>query len=72
MALSDFIHRELHICFSFFTMFFMLTLGSTKRSCVAQNTVVSTTKILHIEVNVAQQIYVSHKKTMLWYQKKII
>ena len=43
-------------------MFFMLTLGSTKQSCIAQKTVVSTTKIFHIEINVAQQNYVSHKK----------
>ena len=40
----------------------MLTLGSTKKSCVAQKTVVSTKKIFHIEVNVAQQNYMSHKK----------
>ena len=43
-------------------MFFMLTLGSTKKSYIAQKTVVSTTKIFHIEVNVVQQNYVSHKK----------
>ena len=44
----------------------MLTLGSTKKSCVAQKTVMSTEKIFHIEVNVAQQNDVSHKKDMLW------
>ena len=43
-------------------MFFMLTLGSTKKSSVAQKTVVSTKEIFHIKVNVAQQNYVSHKK----------
>ena len=43
-------------------MFFMLTLGSTKKSCVAQKTVVSQKKVFHIEVNVAQQNYVGHKK----------
>ena len=43
-------------------MFFMLTLGSTKKSCDAQKTVVSTKKLLHIELNVAQQNYASHKK----------
>ena len=40
MALSDF----LNLNFSLFTMFVMLTLGNTKKSCVAQNTVVSTKK----------------------------
>ena len=35
-------------------MFFMLTLGCTRKSCVAQKTVVSTKKIFHIEVDVAQ------------------
>ena len=49
----------------------MLTLGSTKKSCVAQKTVMSTEKIFHIEVNVAQQNDVSHKKDMLWKQKKL-
>ena len=44
-------------------MFFMLKLGSTKKSCVAQKIVMSTTtKIFDIEVNVAQQNYVRHKK----------
>ena len=43
-------------------MFFMLILGSTKKSCVTQKTVVSTKKIFHIEVNVMQQNYMSHKK----------
>ena len=43
-------------------MFFMLTLGSTKKSCVAQTTVVSTKKVFHMKVNVAQQNYMSHKK----------
>ena len=51
-------------------MFFMLTLGSTKK-CVAQKTVMSTKKIFHIEVNVSHQNYVSHKKNMLWGQKKL-
>ena len=36
----------------------MLTLGSTKKCCVAQKT----KKIFHIEVNVAHQNYVSLKK----------
>ena len=49
----------------------MLTLGSTKKSCVAQKTVMSTEKIFHIEVNVAPQNYVSHKENMLWQQKKL-
>ena len=43
-------------------MFFMLILASTKKYCVALKTVVSTKKIFHIEVNVAQQNYMSHKK----------
>ena len=48
-------------------MFFILTLGSTRKSCVAQKTVVPTKqkqnkKKNHIEVNVAQKNYVSHKK----------
>ena len=50
-------------------MFFMLTLRSTKKFRVAQNTVVSTKKYLviyrrykNIEVNVAHQNYVSQKK----------
>ena len=50
-------------------MFFMLTLRSTKKFRVAQNTVVSTKKYLviyrrykNIEVNVAYQNYVSQKK----------
>ena len=37
----------------------MLTLRSTKKSCVAQKIVVSTKKYF---ANVAQQNYVSHKK----------
>ena len=46
-------------------MFFMLTLGSTKKFCVTQKTVVSNKqKIFQIEVNVAQ-------KNMLWQQKKL-
>ena len=49
----------------------MLTLGSTKKSCVAQKTVLSTKKIFHIGVNVTQQNYVSHKKKMFWPQKKL-
>ena len=40
----------------------MFILGSTKKSCVVQKTIVSTEKIFHIEVNVTQQNYVSHKK----------
>ena len=41
----------------------MLTLGSTEKSCVARKTVVSNKKkIFHIEVYVAQQNYVSHRK----------
>ena len=43
-------------------MYFMLTLGSAKKSCDAQKTFVSTKKILQIEVNDAQQNYMSHKK----------
>ena len=39
----------------------MLTLDSTKKSCVAQKAVVSTKKYF-TEVHVAQQNYVSHKK----------
>ena len=60
-----------HICFSLFTMFFMLTLRSTKKCRVAQNTVVSTKKYLviyrrykNIEVNVAHQNYVSQKNML--------
>ena len=49
--------------FLFTQMLFMLTLGSTKKSCIAQKTVVSTKKsMFHIEINVAQQNYVSRKK----------
>ena len=50
-------------------MFFMLKLGSTKKSCVAQKTVVSNKE--NVKVNVAQQNYVSHQKNMLWQQKKL-
>ena len=50
----------------------MLTLGSTKKSCVAQKTVLSTKKIFHIGVNVAQQNYVSHKKKNVLATKKIM
>ena len=40
----------------------MLTLGSTKKPCVAQKTVVSTKKKMSgIKVNVAQENYTSHK-----------
>ena len=52
-------------------MFFMLTLGSTKKCCVAQKTIVSAKKIFHIEVNVAHQNYVS-QKNMLWQQKTLL
>ena len=62
----------LHICFFLFTMFFMLTLGSTKKSCVAQKTFMSTEKIFHIEVNVVQQNYVSHTKKYVVATKKIM
>ena len=51
-------------------MFFMLTLGSTKKSCVAQKTVVSNKE--NVKVNVAQQNYVSHQKNMLWQQKNYV
>ena len=44
-------------------------LGSTKKPCYTQKTVVSTKKILHMEVNVAQQNYVSHKKICCGYKK---
>ena len=41
-------------------------IGQHKKSCVAQKIVMSTTtKIFHIEVNVAQQNYV-RQKNMLW------
>ena len=43
-------------------MFLMFTLGSTKKCCVAQKTVVPAKKIFHIEVNVAHENYVSNKK----------
>ena len=62
MALSDFLNGYTSV--SLFTMFFMLTLGSTRKSCVAQKTVLSTKEIFHIEVNVAQQNYVSHKNML--------
>ena len=42
-------------------MFFMLTLGSTKKSCCTKNCCVNK-KIFQIEVSVSQQNYVSHKK----------
>ena len=48
MALSDFLNGYTSV--SLFTMFFMLTLGSTRKSCVAQKTVLSTKEIFHIEV----------------------
>ena len=50
----------------------MLTLGSTKKSCVAQKTVLSTKKIFHIGVNVAQQNYVSHKKKCFGHKKNYV
>ena len=50
----------------------MLTLGSTKKSCVAQKTFMSTEKIFNIEVNVAQQNYVSHTKKYVVATKKIM
>ena len=43
-------------------MLFMLTLGSTKRCCIAQKTLMSAKKIFDIEVNAVHQNYVSHKK----------
>ena len=51
-------------------MLFMLTLGSTKKSCVVQATVVSTKKMFHMKVNVAQENYVSHKKMCCGDKKK--
>ena len=54
----------------------MLTLGSTKKSCVAQTIVVSTKKMFHMKVNVAQENYMSHKKICcgdkkeLWHPKE--
>ena len=42
-------------------MFFMLILQHKKILC-AQKTVVSTKKTFHIEANVGQQNYMSHKK----------
>ena len=55
--------------FLFTQMLFMLTLGSTKKSCIAQKTVVSTKKnIFRIEINVAQQ-NCEPQKNMLWQQK---
>ena len=53
-------------------MFFMLTLGSTKKSFVAQKTVRSTKEIFRIKVNVAQQNYVSHKKTCCGSKKNYV
>ena len=50
----------------------MLTLGSTKKSCVARKTFMSTEKIFHIEVNVVQQNYVSHTKKYVVATKKIM
>ena len=46
-----------------------IRLDSTKKPCHAQKTVVSTKKILHMEVNVAQQNYVSQKKICCGYKK---
>ena len=51
-------------------MFFMLTLGGTKKCCVAQKTVQSTKKIFAIKVNIAHQNYVSHKKICRGKKKK--
>ena len=53
-------------------MFFMLTLGSTKKSCVQQETVVSTKIIFHVEVNVAQQNDMSHKKVCCGNKKNYV
>ena len=50
---------------------FMLTLGSTKKSCIAQKTVVSTKKIFQIEVNVVQQNYISHRKICCCNKKEL-
>ena len=43
-------------------MFFILTFGRTKKCCVAKKAVVLTKKVFHIDVNVAYQNYVIHKK----------
>ena len=55
-------------------MFFILTLGSTRKSCAAQKTVVPTKqkKKIHIEVNVTQKNYVSHKKICCGNQKNYV
>ena len=55
-------------------MFFILTLGSTRKSCAAQKTVVPTKKKkkIHIEVNVTQKNYVSHKKICYGNQKNYV
>ena len=51
-------------------MFFMLTLGSTKKSCVVQKTVASTKKIFHVELMLRYKI-MEPQKNMLWRQKKL-
>ena len=55
-------------------MFFILTLGSTRKFCAAQKTVVPTKKKkkIHIEVNVTQKNYVSHKKICYGNQKNYV
>ena len=55
-------------------MFFILTLGCTRKSCAAQKTVVPTKKKkkIHIEVNVTQKNYVSHKKICYGNQKNYV
>ena len=42
----------------------MLSLGSTKKYCVAQKNVVSTKKMFDIEVNVAQQLCETQKNML--------
>ena len=72
MVLSDFLNGY-HICFSLFTMFFMLTLGSTKKFCVTQKTVVSNKKkIFQIEVNVAQKICYGNKKNYVTPKRRLL
>ena len=48
----------------------MLTLGSTK-NVLHKKLLCQQKKIFHIELNVSHQNYVSHKKNMLWGQKKL-
>ena len=71
MALSDFLNGYTSV--SFYHDALYAHIGQHKKSCVALKIVMSTTKkIFHIEVNVAQQNYVSHKKICCGDKKRYV